>query len=67
VVLDNQAASLLVGQQVPVSTGTANVLNSAASTSNTAFNSISYQNTGITLNIRPHIHGNGNVNLEIDQ
>jgi general secretion pathway protein D len=67
VVLDNQAASLLVGQQVPVSTGTANVLNSATSTSNTVFNSISYQNTGIILNFRPHVHANGNVNLEIDQ
>ncbi|HTW93393.1 MAG TPA: type II secretion system secretin GspD, partial [Tepidisphaeraceae bacterium] len=67
VVLDNQKASLLVGQQVPVSTGTANVLNSATSTSNTVFNSISYQNTGIILRFQPHVHANGNVNLEIDQ
>lgn len=67
VVLDNQKASLLVGQQVPVATGSANVLNSATSTSNTVFNSISYQNTGIILRFQPHVHANGNVNLEIDQ
>src|SRR5208337_522093 len=34
---------------------------------NTVFNSITYQNTGIILSFRPHVHANGNVNLEIDQ
>ncbi|HET6376827.1 MAG TPA: type II secretion system secretin GspD [Methylocella sp.] len=67
VVLDNQVAALQVGQQVPVTTGSANILNSATTTSNTVFNSISYQNTGIILSFRPRIHANGNVNLEIDQ
>ena len=67
VVIDNQTAALQVGQQVPVTTGNANILNSATATSNTVFNSISYQNTGIILSFRPHVHANGNVNLEIDQ
>lgn len=67
VVLDNQLAALQVGQQVPITTGSANILNSATSTSNTVFNSITYQNTGIILSFRPHVHANGNVNLEIDQ
>ncbi len=67
VVLDNQIAALQVGQQVPITTGSANILNSATSTSNTVFNSITYQNTGIILSFRPHVHANGNVNLEIDQ
>jgi general secretion pathway protein D len=52
---------------VPITTGSANILNSATAASNTVFNSISYQNTGIVLSIRPHVHANGNVNLEIDQ
>jgi general secretion pathway protein D len=67
VVLDNQIAALQVGTQVPITTGSANILNSATATSNTVFNSISYQNTGIILSFRPHVHANGNVNLEIDQ
>jgi general secretion pathway protein D len=67
VVLDNKKAALQVGQQVPITTGSANILNSATSTSNTVFNSISYQNTGIILSFQPHVHANGNVNLEIDQ
>jgi general secretion pathway protein D len=67
VVLDNQVAALQVGQQVPITTGNANILNSATATSNTVFNSISYQNTGIILSFRPRIHANGDVNLEIDQ
>jgi general secretion pathway protein D len=67
VVLDNQTAAMQVGTQVPITTGSANILNSATSTSNTVFNSISYQNTGIILSFRPHVHANGNVNLEIDQ
>jgi general secretion pathway protein D len=67
VVLDNQVAALQVGDTVPITTGSANILNSATATSNTVFNSITYQNTGIILSFRPHVHANGNVNLEIDQ
>jgi general secretion pathway protein D len=67
VVLDNQVAALQVGDTVPITTGSANILNSATSSSNTVFNSITYQNTGIVLSFRPHVHANGNVNLEIDQ
>jgi general secretion pathway protein D len=66
-VLDNQVAALQVGTQVPITTGSANILNSATAQSNTVFNSITYQNTGIILSFRPHIHANGNVNLEVDQ
>jgi general secretion pathway protein D len=65
VVVDNRVASLLVGSQVPVSTGSANVL--ASGTGNTVFNSISYQNTGIILRFHPRIHANGDVDLEVDQ
>ncbi|MGH6853751.1 MAG: type II secretion system protein GspD, partial [Methylocella sp.] len=71
VVVNNQEATLTVGDQIPVETGTASVLNSAVATptgaSNTVFNSVSYQNTGIILDIRPRINDNGSVSLEIDQ
>ena len=67
VVLDNQVASLQVGDQVPVSTGTASVLASATTQSNTIVNSISYLNTGVILTVQPRINVNGNVILTIDQ
>ena len=42
-------------------------MNSATAASNTVFNSVTYQNTGIILSVQPHVHANGNVNLDIDQ
>ena len=48
-------------------TGSANILNSATSSSNTVFNSVSYQNTGIILRVQPRVNFNGNVTLDIDQ
>jgi len=63
VVIDNQAATLQVGDQVPISTGTATVL----TTSNTIVNTIDYRNTGIILRIVPRININGNVRLEVEQ
>jgi len=63
VVLDNQVATLLVGDQIPVTTGTATVLNS----SNQVVNTIDYRNTGIILRVIPRINVNGNVVLDIAQ
>ena len=67
VVVDNQVATLTVGDQIPVTTGSANILNSATSSSNTVFNSINYQNTGIILRVQPRVNFSGNVTLDIDQ
>jgi general secretion pathway protein D len=67
VVVDNQVATLTVGDQIPVTTGSANILNSATNASNTVFNSVNYQNTGIILRVQPHVNFNGNVTLDIDQ
>ena len=67
VVVDNQVASLQVGDQVPVSTGNASVLNAATATSNTIVNTISYLNTGVILKVLPRINANGNVTLDIEQ
>jgi general secretion pathway protein D len=63
VVINNQVATLLVGDSVPVSTGSATVL----TTSNTVVNTIDYRNTGIILHVSPRINVNGNVRLEIEQ
>ena len=59
VVLDNQPAVLQVGDQVPISTGSATVL--------TTSNTIDYRDTGIILRVIPRINANGNVRLDIEQ
>jgi general secretion pathway protein D len=63
VVVDNQFASLQVGDQVPVTTGSATVLN----TNNTVVNTIDYRNTGVILRVAPRVNANGNVLLDIEQ
>lgn len=63
VVINNQTATLQVGDVVPVSTGSATVLSS----SNTVVNTIDYRNTGIILRVVPRIAANGNVRLEVEQ
>ena len=63
VVLDNQPATLQVGDQVPFSTGTATVLTA----NNTVVNTIDYKNTGIILRVLPRANSNGNVVLDIEQ
>ncbi len=64
VVLDNQTATLQVGDQVPIATATATVL---ASSNNPIVNTIDYRNTGIILRVVPRINVNGNVLLDIEQ
>jgi len=63
VVVDNQFASLQVGDQVPVTTGSTTVL----SANNTVVNTIDYRNTGVILRVAPRINVNGNVLLDIEQ
>lgn len=67
VVIDNQVATLVVGDEIPVSTGTGNVLNAATSTNNTIVNSIDYRSTGIILRVIPRVSVNGSVRLDIEQ
>jgi general secretion pathway protein D len=61
--MDNQPATLQVGDEIPVSTGSANVL----TTSNTIVNTIDYRDTGIILHVTPRVGANGNVRLDIEQ
>ncbi len=67
VVLDNQLATLLVGDQVPVETASANVLAATTSTSSTVVNSINYINTGVILRVLPRVNANGHVILDVEQ
>jgi general secretion pathway protein D len=63
VVINNQVATLQVGDVVPVSTGSATVL----TTSNTVVNTIDYRNTGIILKVSPRINANATVRLDVEQ
>lgn len=63
VVVNNQAATLQVGNQVPISTGSATVLTA----NNTVVNTVDYRNTGIILHVAPRVSADGNVRLDIEQ
>jgi general secretion pathway protein D len=64
VVMDNQPALLEVGDEIPISTGTATILSS----SNTpVVNTIEMRNTGVILKVWPHVHANGTIQLEVEQ
>lgn len=67
VVLDNQLATLLVGDQVPVETASANVLAATTAASSTVVNSINYINTGVILRVLPRVNVNGTVVLDVEQ
>jgi general secretion pathway protein D len=64
VALDNEPALLEVGDQVPISTGTATVLTGA---NTPVVNTIELHNTGVILKVLPHVNANGSVQLEVDQ
>jgi general secretion pathway protein D len=64
VVADSQAAVLQVGDQVPVTTGTAT---STVTTQSAIVNSVSYVDTGVILRVTPHISRMGTVRLDIEQ
>ena len=64
VVIDNQFASLLVGDQIPITTQSAV---STLSVGAPLVNNIDYRNTGVILRVAPQINANGNVLLDIEQ
>jgi len=71
VVLDNQIASLQVGDQIPIATTQATLVGASALSGSTAsypvVNNIDYRNTGVILKVLPRVSANGNVSLEIEQ
>ena len=64
VVANNQPALLQVGDQVPVTTGTAT---STITTQSAIVNSVTYVDTGIILRVTPHISRTSEVRLDIEQ
>ena len=58
---DNQEASITVGGRQPISTGT------SVTEGGTTVTSVQYEETGIILNVTPHINESGQVRLEVDQ
>lgn len=63
-VLNNQSAALQVGDQVPISTGSATNL---IGNTNAVINTIEYKDTGVILKITPRINASGLVQLDVSQ
>ena len=60
--LDNQQAKILVGQEIPISTG-----ESLSNNFDNAFRTIQRQNVGIQLDVRPQINAGGTIKLALRQ
>jgi general secretion pathway protein D len=65
-VTDNEQAKLLVGDSVPIQTGSITVPSGSTSGVSEA-NSTTYQQTGVIMQIRPHVNSGGLVTLDIAQ
>jgi general secretion pathway protein D len=63
-VLNNQTATLQVGDQVPIIT---QQQESVASTGAPLVNSVQYQNTGVILQVTPRVNRGGEVMMDISQ
>jgi general secretion pathway protein D len=63
-VMDNKAAVLQIGDQVPITTQSAT---SVLTTGAPIVNSVSYKDTGVILSITPRINESGRVLLDIEQ
>ena len=64
VVIDNGIATLQVGDQIPVTTQSAQ---SVIAPGAPVVSNVDYRNTGIILKVAPRINANGNVLLHIEQ
>lgn len=60
--LDNQQAKILVGQEIPISTG-----ESLSNNFDNAFRTIQRQNVGIQLDVKPQINAGGTIKLALRQ
>ncbi|MFP5328536.1 MAG: type II secretion system secretin GspD [Alphaproteobacteria bacterium] len=60
--LDNQEAKLLVGQEVPVTTGEA-----LSNNFDNVFRTVQRQNVGIQLDVKPQVNSSGSIKLFIRQ
>jgi general secretion pathway protein D len=64
VVLDNQVATLQVGDQIPVTTQSATAVTAPGAP---IVANVDYRNTGVILRVVPRINVNGNVLLDVEQ
>ena len=64
VVINNQVATLQVGDQIPITTQSATAVTAPGAP---IVSSIDYRNTGVILRVVPRINVNGNVLLDIEQ
>lgn len=64
VVLDNQQATLQVGDQVPITT---QQQQSTTSSDSNIVNSIEMRDTGVILKVTPRVNANGVVSLDVSQ
>lgn len=62
--LDNEEASIVIGQNVPFVTGS--TTNTTNGTTN-PFQTIERQDVGITLNIKPQINAGNSIRLDVEQ
>jgi general secretion pathway protein D len=58
--LDNQEARILVGQEIPITTGEA-----LSPNFDNTFRTVQRQNVGITLEVRPQINAGGTIKLDL--
>ncbi|MGO9018877.1 MAG: type II secretion system secretin GspD [Syntrophobacteraceae bacterium] len=63
---DNKEATITVGGSVPVPTGSYSTAETGTLT-NSVFSTIQYAETGVILDITPHINAGGLVRLELEQ
>lgn len=59
--LDNQEAEIIVGQNVPFITGS-----TSSSSNSNPFTTISREDVGVTLKVKPHIHEGSSLRLEVE-
>jgi general secretion pathway protein D len=64
VAMDDRPALLQVGDEIPISTGTATILSNA---NNPVVSTIEMRNTGVILKVLPHVYANGTIQMEIEQ
>jgi general secretion pathway protein D len=64
VVVDNQPAMLQVGDEIPVTTRTATLIDNPNAP---VVNNVELRSTGVILKVLPRVRANGSIDLEIEQ
>ena len=67
ITLDNEEAKIVVGQNVPVVTGSYATPTANTATSVTAFNTFDRRDVGVTLHVKPQITDGGMLKLQLYQ